>query len=414
MGAFFSDAVEQALSDLYYQMGNGRGRDAFRLLEKAAGAGDGDASCLLARCLSGAQYMWDGHGFPEDETEAERLLLQGVRQKSALAILFCLRTGGLSSILKQALTTADLQAAFDAIWKKAAAGEPFCQYTIGNVFFWQDFLLIQKTDRADFPSQNAFRDFVRENAARCENWFWKAFQNGVFLGGSNLEHYYQNGIRGLIAPQPEKASAINRLGAGYGYPNYQYLYARDLLKSGKEEAFSWFRRAADHGEKRACFGAGYSCELGKGVKKDAARAARYYRQGLETRENRENCCNRLGALCFYGNGVPRDYEQAYRLLKWADDQKTTGNWGVYFLGACRALGLGVPKDYAAARAYLERVTWHSPNAFYLLGLLYVRGLGGPEDLEAGIRLLQKAGDLPEAREELSHYRKNRFGGWNRR
>ena len=32
MGRFFSDAVETALRDLYYQMWTGRGREAFRLL----------------------------------------------------------------------------------------------------------------------------------------------------------------------------------------------------------------------------------------------------------------------------------------------------------------------------------------------------------------------------------------------
>ena len=49
MGRFFSDTVEQALRDIYYQMWTGRGQEAMRNLEQASAAGDGDASCLLAR-----------------------------------------------------------------------------------------------------------------------------------------------------------------------------------------------------------------------------------------------------------------------------------------------------------------------------------------------------------------------------
>ena len=69
MGRIFSDVVEQALKDIYYDVTTGRGQESFRRLEQASAAGDGDASCILARCLCGYQYTWEGHGFPEDETE---------------------------------------------------------------------------------------------------------------------------------------------------------------------------------------------------------------------------------------------------------------------------------------------------------------------------------------------------------
>ena len=42
------------------------------------------------------------------------------------------------------------------------------------------------------------------------------------------------------------------------------------------------------------------------------------------------------------------------------------------------------------------------------------GEGGPEDIAKGVSYLQKAKDLPEAQEELSHYKKNFFGKWVRR
>ena len=53
MGRFFSDIAEQALKDIYYDVTTGRGQESFRRLEQASAAGDGDASCILARCLCG-------------------------------------------------------------------------------------------------------------------------------------------------------------------------------------------------------------------------------------------------------------------------------------------------------------------------------------------------------------------------
>ena len=60
------------------------------------------------------------------------------------------------------------------------------------------------------------------------------------------------------------------------------------------------------------------------------------------------------------------------------------------------------------------VDWDSRNAFYLLGDLYARGLGGPEDIPKGVEYLQKASEVPEAKEELRHYKKTLFGKWVRR
>ena len=64
MGKIFSDVVEQALEYVFYNECAQRGKEGFAMLEQASNDGDGDASCALARCLSGGQYIWAGHGFP--------------------------------------------------------------------------------------------------------------------------------------------------------------------------------------------------------------------------------------------------------------------------------------------------------------------------------------------------------------
>ena len=58
MGRFFSDRVEMALKDIYYDLTAGRGHEGFQLLQEAAQEGDADACCLLARCLYGPEYTW--------------------------------------------------------------------------------------------------------------------------------------------------------------------------------------------------------------------------------------------------------------------------------------------------------------------------------------------------------------------
>ena len=417
MGRFFSDTVEQALRDIYYQMWTGRGQEAMRNLEQASAAGDGDASCLLARCYCGDQYVWDGHHFPEDDLKATKLLHKSVEQGSAIGVLVALRSRELTPELMQKMPFASLQEAFDEVLAKAQAGEPFCQYTIGNSYFWWDFISIQGKDKNDFASQEELRSYLRENIVKCEDWFWKAFRGGVFWGGNNLKHYYQNGDEDLVLPQPEKAQDINRIGAEYGYPNYQYNYGAQLRQEKQyDEAFRWLKKALEGGEVNVCYYLGVAYELGQGVETDAAKAAEYYKKGLEEAQfHRIGCSNRLGALYYDGKGVPQDYAKAFQLLKWAYDQDTTNNWGAYYLGSCYAHGYGTQQDYALARKFLEMVDWQSKNAFYLLGYLYARGLGGPEDIQKGVVLLQKAGDHSQAQEELKHYKKTFFGGkWVRR
>ena len=47
-------------------------------------------------------------------------------------------------------------------------------------------------------------------------------------------------------------------------------------------------------------------------------------------------------------------------------------------------------------------------------MIYGHGLGVAEDIAKAVGYLQKAGDHPEAKEELGRYRKTLFGKWVRR
>ena len=64
--------------------------------------------------------------------------------------------------------------------------------------------------------------------------------------------------------------------------------------------------------------------------------------------------------------------------------------------------------------YLDQVNWNCQPAFYLLGKMYCNGLGVPVDIAKGVEYLQKASEVPEAREELRRYKRTLFGKWVRR
>ena len=235
MGKTLSNEVKQALKDIYYQEWTGKGKEAFAMLEQASAAGDGDATCLLARCLCGHQYVWVGHGFPEDDDRATQLLHKSVEQGSALGVMVALRSGELTPSVEKKMPFASLQEAFDEVLALAEEGDAFCQYTVANSYFWWDFLRIQNKGKDSFPNQAAYKAYLAENIAKCEDWFWKALHGGMYFAANNLNRYYTQGDEDLIAPQPEKAKDLFKIGAEYGHPIQQAIYADDLDEAGKPD-----------------------------------------------------------------------------------------------------------------------------------------------------------------------------------
>lgn len=415
MTAVLSNEVKQALQDIYYNERTGRGKEAFALLERASEAGDGDASCVLARCLCGYQYVWRGHGFPEDDQRATKLLRKSVEQGSALGVLVALRSGELTPSVQKKMPFESLQQAFDQAVELAEGGDAFSQYVVGNSYFWWDFLRIQNKGKDSFASQAEFKAYLKEQISRCEDWFWKAFRGGVYFAANNLNQYYTKGDEDIIAPQPEKARDLWKTGAEYGHPLHQSIYADELKKAERyEEALHWYTEAAEGGNPGDWFEVGFLYEAGKGTEKDAAYAAACYEKELTRDPVHMGANNYLGRAYFQGTGVPQDYAKAFHYLSVAHDKKGS-TWGVFYLAKCCFYGLGTPQDYVKALQFLNQVDWQNKEADYMRGYIHARGLGGaPEDIKKGVEFLQKAGNFDRAKEELLHYKKTLFGKWIRR
>lgn len=346
---------------------------------------------------------------------AVRLLRKSVEQGSALGVLVALRSGELKPSVQRKMPFANLQEAFDTALELAEGGDAFSQYVVGNAYFWWDFLRIQNKSRDSFPSHEAFRAYLKENISRCEDWFWKAFRGGVYLAANNLNKYYREGDEDIIAPQPEKARDIYKIGAEAGHPLLQAVYADDLSEAGrKEEAFRWYREAAEGGHPGAWYDVGRCCFTGEGTQQDDEYAVLCFRKELERDPIHTGSCNLLGKAYFYGRGVQQDYARAYECISTAY-YKQNSTWGVFYLASCCFYGWGTQQDYEKARMFLEEITWSYWEADYMRGYLYCHGLGGvPEDIAKGVEYLRKAGEHPQPKEELRHYKKTLFGKWVRR
>ena len=415
MAASLSNEVKQALEDIYYNERTGRGREALALLERASAAGDGDATCVLARCYCGRQYVWAGHGFHEDDHKAVRYLHKSVEQGSALGVLVALRSGELTPSVQKKMPFKNLQEAMDEALALAESGDAFSQYVVANSYFWWDFLSIQNKDADSFPSHEQFKAYLKENISKCEDWFWRAFRGGMYFAANNLNKYYREGDEDIIAPQPEKARDLYKIGAEAGHPIMQAIHADDLSEAGrKEEALHWYKKAAEGGHPGAWYDVGRCYFNGEGTDQDDTYAVRCFEKELEKNPIHEGSCNLLGKAYFFGRGVLTDYAKAYHLLYTAYDRQQS-TWGTFYLAKCAFNGLGTPQDYGKALEFIRKMTFENPEADYMQGYIHARGLGGvPEDIKKGVELLKKAGNLPEAKEELLHYKKTLFGKWVRR
>ena len=411
MARILSDVVKQALQDIYYNVRTGRGKEAFSLLEQASEAGDGDATCILARCLCGHQYVWIGHGFPEDDDRAVSLLHKSVEQGSALAVLVAMRMGELSPKLQGKMRFSSLQEAFDEVLEMAEGGEAFCQYTVANTYFWWDFIRIQGRDRNSFFSQAEYKAYLKENISKCEDWFWKALRGGMYFAANNLNRYYTQGDEDIIAPQPDKARDLWKIGAEHGYPIHQSIYAGELEKAGRNtDALYWYKQAAEGGHPGAWSDVGRFYYEGIGTEKDEVYAVSCFEKDIPFDDT--GAYNMLGRAYFHGRGVSQDYTKAYSYLYHAYNKGS--KWGVFFLAKCFFYGLGTGQDYTLARQLLEQMNWNYWEADYLKGIIYANGLGVTQDISKGVAYLQKVSDHEEARLELSHYKKTLFGKWVRR
>jgi len=411
MGKYFSDVVDKAIEDLYYCCDNERAKAAADALFLAAKEGDGDACYFLSRCFSGSCYSWEYHPFEENEAGAFAMLHRGISLGSAVAVLGAIRIDMLTPELRESMPFSSLKEAWDIVYQKAKDGCPFCQYMIGNTYYFLDTIEIEDRKESEFENKAAWDKWRREQMEQSIPWFEKAFSGGMILAGRNYCHYYQMGRGHLIPPEPEKGMEIIRQGAEKGYPEWMYAWANHLIyeTDQQQEALSWALKTVETGHLWGWHIIADIYRQGKVVDQNLPYALECYEK-TASYGNDSYACRQLGIMCFHGYGTAVDYARAVQYLE-QDQEPEYARYDL--LGICYLLGYGCPQNPARGKALLER----SKNSLYKnygLGMMYAEGIGVREDIKKGVEYLKAASDYQPAADALKNYKKSLFGVWRRK
>ncbi|MGE3807714.1 MAG: tetratricopeptide repeat protein [Gemmataceae bacterium] len=137
------------------------------------------------------------------------------------------------------------------------------------------------------------------------------------------------------------------------------------------------REAAERGDANAQYRLALASDFGRGVPRDPAEAAKWYRKAAD--QGNAEAQNSLGSMYQHGQGVPVDYDNA---LSWYQKAAAQGHAeATANIGALYDFGLGVAKDERkAVDHYQAAAEKGSVTAMLNLGVSYWRGEGVQKDL----------------------------------
>ena len=229
----------------------------------------GDAYALLARVYAGPRFTWAESGFPEDNMRTYQCLHDSIRRNSPIGTLQALRiAGSITPTVRR-----DMQLSFDdafrVVFDYAQKNDAYCQYIIGNVFFWGDYHTITPAKQLLDPDKASFGQrlqrvlqskSLREGIATLRGtadeetlqaksrehakfWFNKALHQGLAMFQGNLRNIY------IDEGDYENARRVAHSAAELGNPTMMLYTGLDHHEKGEfTEAFTWFTKGADLGQ----------------------------------------------------------------------------------------------------------------------------------------------------------------------
>ena len=169
------------------------------------------------------------------------------------------------------------------------------------------------------------------------------------------------------------------------------------------EAFRWYKLAAEQGHAGAQAELGESYRYGFGVQHNKQEAVRWWTLAAE--QGHAGAQAELGNAYALEDDMPRDYEAALRWLRLATDQGDAE--GQLILGILYGSGRGVNQDFQeAARWWTLAAEQGHRRAQYFMGITYERGWGARKDLRQALAWFMLAAnggsdDAQEAEDRVS-------------
>jgi TPR repeat protein len=211
-------------------------KNALKVLEERAAAGEADAQCGL-----GKQYEY-ALGVPLDYEQSVSWLLKSAAQNGIIAQV---ELGVVYDKMQ------DYVQAFAWYSKAAETGNARAEYNLGLAY--------------------GNGESVPKDLAQASAWFQKAADQGDALAQSNLAVNYERGLG--VAQNYRQAADLYRKAAEQGLAEAQYglgfLYLNgNGVPKDDTQATTWMLKAAEQGETKAEFNLGVCYLNGAGVNRD--------------------------------------------------------------------------------------------------------------------------------------------------
>lgn len=205
----------------------------------------------------------------------------------------------------------------------------------------------------------------------------------LYFYGKGTEQSYENAFRFFI--ESENVYAYYSLGTMY--QRGLYVEQSDTL------AFKYYEKSAEGGNAFACYQLGYFYEQGIAVVYDADKAQMYYQTAYKKfeemiqKQEDDNLLYRLGEMTYHGKGVETDTEKAVTYLEKA---ATFDNKNAKYLLARIYLQQYDYQHIPQALEWLDEA--ENPQADYVLGMVYEKGLIVERDISKAIHYLERSAE----------------------
>lgn len=360
--------------------------DALKIANDPEARELGDAYALLARVYAGPRFTWEESNFPEDNMRTYQCLHDSIRRCSPIGTLQALRIKGSITPTVEKDMQVSFDEAFRIVYDYANQGDAYCQYVIGNVFFWRDDNRISSAETMLTPppmswtkriqrslTANSVQDRIaalqgtvpdktlQENASNlAKEWFNKALDNGLAMFQGNLRNIY------IDEADFSNARRVAKTAAELGNPAMMLYTGLDCHENGKfEDAFTWFTKGASLGQSESI-----------------AELADYYYHFYDAKALRSTIpYDPVKAIGLYRRAATKEFSDAgYTALQAA--------FGYIFHIGHLPLDWGLIADLTHMAATKDRFIFALPY----IGYMRIHGLGVTKNIRFGVQSLLRVLD----------------------